>query len=35
MPLDNYGFSRMLGWINDPFGMSWQLSLQEPQEVKK
>jgi len=28
MPLDNYGFSRKFGWVNDRFGVSWQLNLQ-------
>lgn len=27
MPLDNYGFSTRFGWINDRFGVSWQLNL--------
>ena len=27
MPLDNYGFSNKFGWINDRFGVSWQLNL--------
>ena len=27
MPLDNYGFSQRFGWINDRFGVSWQLNL--------
>lgn len=27
MPLDNYGFSRRFGWINDRFGVSWQINL--------
>ncbi|MCC3358474.1 VOC family protein [Bacillus sp. REN16] len=28
MPLGNYGFSKKFGWINDRFGVSWQLTLQ-------
>lgn len=27
MPLDDYGFSKKFGWINDRFGVSWQLNL--------
>lgn len=27
MPVDNYGFSTQFGWINDRFGVSWQLNL--------
>lgn len=27
MPLDNYGFSKKFGWLNDQFGVSWQLDL--------
>ncbi|HCF29115.1 MAG TPA: VOC family protein [Cyanobacteria bacterium UBA11049] len=28
MPLDNYGFSTQFGWLNDRFGVSWQLNLE-------
>lgn len=28
MPLDNYGFSSLFGWVADRFGVSWQLNLQ-------
>lgn len=28
MPLNNYGFSERFGWLNDKFGVSWQLNFQ-------
>ena len=28
MPLDAYGFSTKFGWLNDRFGVSWQLNFQ-------
>lgn len=30
MPLDRYPFSERYGWINDKYGISWQLILSDP-----
>lgn len=27
MPIGDYGFSKQFGWLNDKFGVSWQLNL--------
>ncbi len=27
MPIDNYGFSTRFGWVQDRYGVSWQLNL--------
>jgi predicted 3-demethylubiquinone-9 3-methyltransferase (glyoxalase superfamily) len=27
MPPDNYGFSRRFAWVQDKFGVSWQINL--------
>ncbi len=29
MPLDNYGFSQKFGWLNDKYGVSWQLNFSD------
>ncbi len=26
MPIDNYGFSELYGWVVDKFGVSWQIT---------
>ncbi|WP_316830881.1 VOC family protein [Pedobacter aquatilis] len=31
MPLDKYPFSKHYGWVQDRFGLSWQLILSNPQ----
>jgi len=28
MPIGEYGFSKKFGWLNDKYGMSWQLNLE-------
>ena len=28
MPADDYGFSKRFAWINDAYGVSWQLNLE-------
>ena len=31
MPLDKYPFSERYGWIQDKYGLSWQLILTNPE----
>lgn len=33
MPLDAYGWSDMYGWVRDRYGLTWQLSLGDPDDV--
>lgn len=34
MPLDTYPFSEKYGWIQDKYGLSWQLMLNDPADEK-
>lgn len=35
MPLDKYPFSKKYGWIQDKYGISWQLILTNPEEKER
>ena len=35
MPLDQYPFSEKFGWIQDKYGLSWQLSLTNPESEER
>ncbi len=35
MPLQKYPFSEKYGWVQDKFGVSWQLILSEPKEEER
>ncbi len=35
MPLDKYAFSEHYGWIQDKYGLSWQLILSNPEGEKR
>lgn len=35
MPLDKYPFSEQYGWIQDKYGLSWQLILTDPKAEKR
>lgn len=35
MPLDEYPFSKRYGWIEDKYGISWQLFLMDPQSEER
>ena len=33
MPLQEYPFSARFGWLEDKFGVSWQLSVVDAREI--
>ena len=35
MPLDAYPWSRRYGWVNDRFGVSWQIGIAAPADIKR
>ncbi|WP_228547517.1 VOC family protein [Filobacillus milosensis] len=35
MPLQEYPFSKHYGWIQDKYGLTWQLILREPDEMER
>lgn len=35
MPLDTYPFSERYGWVQDKYGLSWQLMLTSPQDEER
>lgn len=35
MPLDTYSFSKRYGWLNDRFGVSWQIALSEDEVTQR
>lgn len=35
MPLQEYSFSKRYGWIQDKYGLSWQLMLSDPTDEKR
>ena len=35
MPLDKYPFSKKYGWIQDKYGLSWQLILTDPEDEQR
>jgi len=35
MPVDSYPWSKRYGWIQDKFGVNWQLTFGDPDEIKQ